>query len=153
MRHCLPFHGNRNAVPGGGESPWAGSGSVIASGSESGNRFRNKSRIKSGTKSRSRMDRQNFAAAAAWKCALKTVACVALLAAVSASGARAWGESANSDYKRGQQAEARQDYDAAFDAYQKAAQRSPQDLRYRTALDRIRTTASNYHLSKGRNLL
>jgi general secretion pathway protein D len=99
------------------------------------------------------MDRQNRAAAAARKCALKTVAGIALLAVVSSPVTRAWGESANADYKRGEQAEARQDYDTALDDYEKAAQRNPRDLRYRAALDRIRTTASNYHLTRGRNLV
>ncbi len=99
------------------------------------------------------MNRHKPAAAAAWKCALKTAAGIALLAAMSFPGVRAWGESANTDYKRGEQAEARQDYDAALDDYEKAAQRNPRDLRYRAAVDRMRTTASNYHLTKGRNLL
>ncbi len=98
------------------------------------------------------MDRQKRAAAAAWNYALRAVAGAALLAVVTASGARAWGESANSDYKHGQEAEARQDYDAALAYYQKASQRNPGDLRYTTALDRIRTTDSNFHLSKGREL-
>jgi general secretion pathway protein D len=62
-------------------------------------------------------------------------------------------ESAASLFKRGQTAEAREDYDAALDDYQKALAKSPRDLAYRTALYRVRTSASAMHLSKGRKLL
>jgi len=61
-------------------------------------------------------------------------------------------ESAYSDYKRGQDAEARQDYDTAFTFYQKAVQRDAKDIRFRTAFQRIRTSDSTMHLSKGRRL-
>jgi general secretion pathway protein D len=62
-------------------------------------------------------------------------------------------ESANTDYKNGKEAEARQDYDTAYTWYQKALQRDPKDVRFRTAFDRIRVTVSDMHLSKGRNLV
>jgi general secretion pathway protein D len=62
-------------------------------------------------------------------------------------------ESARAIYKRGQSAEARQDYDTAFDDYQKAAAKDPKDLTYRAALARIRVTASGAHMTKGRKLL
>jgi len=42
-------------------------------------------------------------------------------------------ESANTFFKRGETAEAREDYDAAFDLFQKAYAKDPKDLRYRTA--------------------
>ncbi len=74
---------------------------------------------------------------------------VALLLS-AATAARA--ESANTDYKRGQDAEARQDFDAAYTWFQKAATRSPQDIRYRTAFARIRTSVSTMHMTKGRRL-
>ena len=61
-------------------------------------------------------------------------------------------QSANTSYKNGKDAEARQDYDTAYTWYQKAVQRDPKDLRFRTAFDRIRVTVSNMHLSKGRSL-
>ena len=51
-------------------------------------------------------------------------------------------ESAAGFFKRGQTAEAREDYDAAFDNYQKAYTKDPKDLEYRSALYRIRVTAS-----------
>ena len=50
-----------------------------------------------------------------------------------------WAEpSARSLYKQGQAAEARQQYEEAFLAYRSAMQKSPTDLRYRTACERIR---------------
>jgi len=62
-------------------------------------------------------------------------------------------ESARSLYKRGVAAEARQEYDAAFDFYQQAAAKAPKDLEFRTALFRIRVSASGLHMTKGRKLL
>jgi general secretion pathway protein D len=62
-------------------------------------------------------------------------------------------ESASSDYKRGQNAEAREDYDAAVDFYQKACTKAPKDVTYRTSFYRVRVSASGAHLSKGRKLL
>ena len=62
-------------------------------------------------------------------------------------------ESARSLFKHGQSAEARQDYDAAFTYYSQAAAKAPKDLEFRTALIRIRVTASGLHMAKGRKLL
>jgi general secretion pathway protein D len=62
-------------------------------------------------------------------------------------------ESAASFFKHGQAAEAREDYDTALDDYQKALAKAPKDLTYRTAIYRVRTSASAAHLSKGRRLL
>ena len=56
-------------------------------------------------------------------------------------------------FKRGQTAEAREDYDAAYDNYQKALAKAPKDLPYRTALYRVRISASAMHVTKGRKLL
>ena len=75
------------------------------------------------------------------------------LAVFSLSSVALRAESANSFFKRGQTAEAREDYDAAFDNYQKAHAKAPKDLRYRTALYRVRITASAMHVTKGRKLL
>lgn len=61
-------------------------------------------------------------------------------------------QSAKSFYKLGQAAESREDYDTAWDNYQKAAQKAPKDLAIRTAYFRVRTSASVQHLSKGRAL-
>ena len=62
-------------------------------------------------------------------------------------------ESANSFYKRGQNAEMREDYDTAFTNFQKAYNKNPKDLRYRAALYRIRDSASAMHMNKGNKLL
>ena len=82
---------------------------------------------------------------------LFTVAALFSLAAPSLHAQR--GQSANSLYKAGQTAEAREDYDAALDAYQKANAKNPKDLSYRAALYRVRVSASAAHLTKGRKLL
>ena len=63
----------------------------------------------------------------------------------------AFAQSANLDFKRGQQAEAHEDYDTAYLDYQKAFQREPQDVRFRLAFDRVRTTDSDLHLTRGRH--
>jgi general secretion pathway protein D len=78
---------------------------------------------------------------------------VSLCAVLLVGSVRLHAESASGYFKRGVAAEAREDYDAALDNYQKARNKAPKDLRYRTALYRIRTTASAMHLTKGRKLL
>jgi general secretion pathway protein D len=78
---------------------------------------------------------------------------VAVLASIGLSSVLLRAESASSYYKRGQSAEAREDYDTAFDNFQKACAKDGKDLRYRTALYRVRTTTSAIHLTKGRKLL
>jgi general secretion pathway protein D len=62
-------------------------------------------------------------------------------------------ESAKSYYKAGVRAEAAQDYDAAYQNYQKAYSMDPGDLSIRTALYRVRETAAAIHVTKGRKLL
>jgi general secretion pathway protein D len=62
-------------------------------------------------------------------------------------------ESAASLFKHGETAEAHEDYDTAFDLFQKAVAKAPNDLTYRTALFRIRVSASGMHMAKGRKLL
>ncbi len=79
-------------------------------------------------------------------------ALVAVLALSFAGGARLHAQSAKSLYKSGQAAEARQDYDAAFDFYQRANTRDPRDISYRAALLRVRTSAGSMHVTNGRKL-
>jgi general secretion pathway protein D len=86
-----------------------------------------------------------------------SIAVFALLLVVAVAGlsfpaTKVHAESANTDFKRGQAAEARQDYDAAFDDYQKALNKDPKDARFKIALARIRETASAAHVTKGRAL-
>jgi general secretion pathway protein D len=80
------------------------------------------------------------------------IALFAVLAVIGLSGAALHAESASSYFKLGESAEAREDYDAAFDNFQKAYAKAPKDLRYRTALYRVRVSASAAHLTKGRKL-
>src|ERR1700722_8801012 len=61
-------------------------------------------------------------------------------------------DSAKKLYDMGQSAEAREDYDAAYEAYRKAYAKSPNDLRMRTAYYRLRQAASSTHVSLGRKL-
>ena len=69
------------------------------------------------------------------------------------AGAYARGDSANSFYKQGQAAESREDFDTAYQDFQKAWTMAPKDIRYRTAMDRVRVSASTAHVTKGRKLL
>jgi len=78
---------------------------------------------------------------------------IALSCVLALSCVQLRAESANSMYKHAQAAEAREDYDTAFDLYQKAAAKAPKDLLYKTSLLRIRVSASGLHMSKGRKLL
>jgi general secretion pathway protein D len=61
-------------------------------------------------------------------------------------------DSAKKLYAEGQAAEAREDYDAAYEAFRKAYAKSPQDLRMRTSYYRVRQTASSVHVTQGRKL-
>ena len=54
--------------------------------------------------------------------------------------------------KRGEDAEARADFDAAFEAYRQAHLLKPKDLRYQTRYERMRFQDSNAHLDRGRVL-
>jgi general secretion pathway protein D len=81
------------------------------------------------------------------------IALLAILAVFSLSSVALRAESANTFFKRGQSAEAKEDYDAAFDNYQKAHKKAPKDLQYRAAMYRVRITASAAHVTKGQKLL
>jgi general secretion pathway protein D len=54
--------------------------------------------------------------------------------------------------KRGANAEAREDYDGAFEAYRQAHLKKPKDLRYKTHYERLRFQAANAHVDRGRVL-
>jgi len=76
-----------------------------------------------------------------------------LLCCFAASGTiTAHAQSAKAWDKRGQAAEARQDFDAAYDAYQHAVQKNPNDLRYKAHFDRMRFQAAVAHVDRGRVL-
>jgi general secretion pathway protein D len=80
------------------------------------------------------------------------IALIAVLAVFCLSSVKVHAESAYGFYKHGQTAEAREDYDAAFDNYQKAYAKEPKDLRYRAAYYRVRVSASGLHMAKGHKL-
>lgn len=61
-------------------------------------------------------------------------------------------ESPKSLYHKGQQAEARQDYLAAYAAYKAAYDKKPTDLRYRSAFERLRFEAGAVHVKRGQQL-
>jgi len=81
------------------------------------------------------------------------IALLAVLAVFSLSSVALRAESASTFFKRGQVAEAKEDYDAAFDNYQKAHTKAPKDLQFRAAFYRVRITASATHVTKGQKLL
>jgi general secretion pathway protein D len=62
-------------------------------------------------------------------------------------------QSANTYYKQGQAAEARDDFDAAYQNFQKAFSMQPKNEAYKTAYYRVRFTDAAMHVTKGRNLL
>jgi general secretion pathway protein D len=76
-----------------------------------------------------------------------------VVAVLAASSASALAQSAKGYYKRGQSAEARDDFDAAYQDYQKAFSMSPKDEVFKTAFYRVRFTDAALHVTKGRNLL
>ena len=67
-------------------------------------------------------------------------------------GTSAHAQSAGTWNKRGQAAEVREDYDAAFEAYRQAHLKNPGDIRYRERFERMRYTAANLHVDRGRVL-
>jgi len=69
-----------------------------------------------------------------------------LTAPVHAQSAAGWN-------KRGEKAELRQDYDAAYEAYKKASEKAPRDIRYKTRYENMRFKASAAHVDRGRTYL
>lgn len=64
----------------------------------------------------------------------------------------AYAQSASSWNKKGQDAEAHQDWDAAYEAYRQAALKKPKDLRYKAHLENTRFQAAVSHVDRGRVL-
>ncbi len=75
---------------------------------------------------------------------------VLLLGFVAAGSAH--GQSAARWDRRGKQAEARQDYDEAFEDYRQAHLKKPNDLRYKTDYELMRFKDANTHVDRGRVL-
>jgi general secretion pathway protein D len=61
-------------------------------------------------------------------------------------------DKANSWYKKGQDAEARQNYEQAYDDYKQAFDLKPKDLRYRASFERLRFLAGASHVHRGQLL-
>lgn len=66
--------------------------------------------------------------------------------------ARSHGPSASKLYKLGQQAEARDDIETAYENYYQAYQKKPEDIRYKAAWERTRFTAATLHVKHGEAL-
>jgi len=79
----------------------------------------------------------------------RAAAVVLLVAAIVLPAAA---NKANSLYHQGRDAEARQDYEAAFGFYKQAYELKPQDLRYRTSYERLKFLAGASHVHKGQLL-
>jgi len=79
--------------------------------------------------------------------------CFAALTVFGFSRDAAYAQSASSFFKRGQEAEAREDYDTAYQDYQHAYSLSPTDVRYKAAFYRVRLSDSAMHVTRGRKLL
>jgi general secretion pathway protein D len=106
-----------------------------------------KSRVQAQATSKPVFPRSAFSGATRW------IALFAVLVVVGLSSVELRAQSASSFFKRGETAEAHEDYDAAFDNYQKAYNKAPKDLRYRAALYRVRSTAASVHVTKGQKML
>jgi general secretion pathway protein D len=62
------------------------------------------------------------------------------------------GDSAKAFYEKGTDAEARQNYEQAFDYFKQAYNLKPKDLRYRTAYERTRFLSASSHVHRGQIL-
>ncbi len=61
-------------------------------------------------------------------------------------------QSASSWNTKARNAEAREDYDAAYEAFRQAHLKKPKDLRYKTGYERLKFEAANMHVDRGRVL-
>src|ERR1700681_4848557 len=61
-------------------------------------------------------------------------------------------ESAKSLFQKGAKAEARQDYEAAYDFYKAAYQQKPEELKYRVPFERTRVLAAGSKIKRGQKL-
>ncbi|WP_263365890.1 cohesin domain-containing protein [Edaphobacter bradus] len=98
------------------------------------------------------MDRGNIVFTTRSSGAFRALPLLFLLAALFAVSPSARAQSANTWAKRGLDAEARHDYDTAFEDYRQAALKKPKDLRYRTHVERVRFLAAASHVDRGRIL-
>ena len=76
-----------------------------------------------------------------------------IASALALSSGTAHAQSASGWNKRGEKAELRQDYDAAYEAYKKASEKAPKDLRYKTRVENMMFKAAAAHVDRGRTFL
>src|SRR5215831_14935281 len=76
----------------------------------------------------------------------------AVLALVAAVTLPLIADKAKSLYDKGQDAEARQNYEEAFDYYKQAYDLKPKDLKYRTTYERVKFLAASSHVHRGQIL-
>src|SRR5438034_1417874 len=79
---------------------------------------------------------------------IRPAAIILLVVAISLSAAA----SANSLFKKGKDAEARQTYEQAYEYYKQAYDLKPKDLAYRAAYERLRFYAGASHVKRGQLL-
>src|SRR6266446_4619932 len=79
---------------------------------------------------------------------IRPAAIILLVVAISLSAAA----SANSLFKKGKDAEARQNYEQAYEYYKQAYDLKPKDLAYRAAYERLRFYAGAAHVKRGQLL-
>ncbi len=65
---------------------------------------------------------------------------------------KCYAESASSDFKKGQAAEASDDVEAAYNYYQKAYQKNPKDERLKTSYERLKFSVAALHTKRGEKL-
>jgi general secretion pathway protein D len=78
---------------------------------------------------------------------------LAILLVVAAFCLPAYADRASDAYKKGVNAERKQDYDGAFEFYKQAHTSAPGDATYFTAYTRMRFNAAAQHIKTGQNLL
>lgn len=98
---------------------------------------------------RRRIGRWSASLATRW---VQAGAGLAFLVVCCAATTPAKAQSASTWNKRGENAEAREDYDAAFEAYRQAWLKKPKDLRYKERYERLRFEDANQHVDRGRVL-
>ncbi len=76
------------------------------------------------------------------------ICCLCLIFILPAAAA----DNAKSLYAKGKTAEARQNYEQAYDFYKQAYDQKPQDLSYRSAYERLRFLAGASHVHRGQLL-
>src|SRR5262252_1283810 len=83
---------------------------------------------------------------------MKTVRILGALVVVLLLTVAGYADQANTAYKRGLHAEANNQFDVAFQAYNEAHSLKPKDPRYFTAFTRLRFYAAAEHTHKGQTL-